>query len=365
MDDDTWTFVLRRPVKREGSGQYLVILLVSFAVSVSLTRVYLSLTGYPQIGSGEIHIAHVLWGGLLLFISALMLLLVSNRKGYRTAAILAGIGIGLFIDEVGKFITQKNDYFFPTAAPIIYIFFMLALLLLLQVRRWEKTTYRAEMCRALESLQDWIFFPLSSKEQAIMMGRLANIRDNSASETLTHLAQGILDVIEHDSRPTTAERPDRWELYLKGMDRWLSEKTLRLLLALGFLGMAFMAFKNPATSLWGSLLPPPVLNFLNLAHSGRWYGPELAPELYNTRIYLEIALGSLLLLVSLLLLLKKPKLAIPLGFGSLFLYFATIDMLLFFFEQFSTIIFVIYQVLLILGLIYYCTRFSPRNQVKW
>ena len=47
-------------------------------------------------------------------------LLFANRWALGTSAVLAGIGVGLFIDEVGKFLTQTNDYFFPPAAPIIY-----------------------------------------------------------------------------------------------------------------------------------------------------------------------------------------------------------------------------------------------------
>jgi hypothetical protein len=42
---------------------------------------------------------------------------------------ISGVGVGRFIDEVGKFNTQNNDYFFPTVAPIIYAFFLTSVLI--------------------------------------------------------------------------------------------------------------------------------------------------------------------------------------------------------------------------------------------
>ena len=38
-------------------------MVVSFASTVAITRYYLELTGYPQVGGGELHIAHLLWVG--------------------------------------------------------------------------------------------------------------------------------------------------------------------------------------------------------------------------------------------------------------------------------------------------------------
>jgi hypothetical protein len=129
---------VRSPVRRGGSERYLLITLLSFAAMVALTRLFLELTGYPQLGGGELHFAHVLWGGLLLFAAALFPLVFANRWAYSSAALLAGLGVGLFIDEVGKFITQSNDYFHPAAAPIVYAFFLLTVLIYLQVRRPPK-----------------------------------------------------------------------------------------------------------------------------------------------------------------------------------------------------------------------------------
>ena len=48
---------IRKPVKRKDAEQYLVITLLSFAASVILIRLFLELTGYPQVGNSELHIA--------------------------------------------------------------------------------------------------------------------------------------------------------------------------------------------------------------------------------------------------------------------------------------------------------------------
>lgn len=126
----------------------LQVMLVAFAATVIGTRWFLALTGFPKIGGGDLHIAHALWGGLLLFSGALLPLIWSGRRLHLVAAILTGAGMGLFIDEVGKFVTTRNDYFYPVAAPIIYATFLLGVLLLLGVRR---LTPEADAARTLEA----------------------------------------------------------------------------------------------------------------------------------------------------------------------------------------------------------------------
>jgi hypothetical protein len=111
-------FGIRRPIVSSDAWRYVLIMVVSFAISVVTTRLYLEAAGYPQIGNATFHFAHALWGGLLQVGAALLLLTFTNRWVYSLSAALAGIGIGLFVDEVGKFITQNNDYFFPLGTGI-------------------------------------------------------------------------------------------------------------------------------------------------------------------------------------------------------------------------------------------------------
>src|SRR3989337_870198 len=149
-----WATRLRTPVRRHGAESYLLATLLSFAASLSLTRLFLNLSGFPQLGNQQIHIAHVLWGGLLLFIAALLPLIYANRRLYSATAVLAGVGVGLFIDEGGEFITQTNDYFYPPAAPITYAFFLICVLVYLQINRTLSRHPRAELYAALEMMED-------------------------------------------------------------------------------------------------------------------------------------------------------------------------------------------------------------------
>jgi hypothetical protein len=132
----------RTVVRRYRADIYLFKFLVAFAVTVIVTRVYLELANYPQIGNSVLHIAHALWGGLLMFIAVLLPLVYANRWSLDASTLVGGIGTGLFIDEVGKFITQANDYFFPPAMSIIYGFGLLTAFILLTFRRSHESSLR-------------------------------------------------------------------------------------------------------------------------------------------------------------------------------------------------------------------------------
>jgi hypothetical protein len=95
--------------------------LFAAAATVLITRAFLMVTGYPKVGgNSQLHAAHVLWGGLLLGV-AMSIMMVSVGSGMKFwASLIGGIGFGLFIDEVGKFLTKDVNYFFKPAIAIIY-----------------------------------------------------------------------------------------------------------------------------------------------------------------------------------------------------------------------------------------------------
>ena len=121
---------LRRfaPIRNANAPELVELFLVASVASVLAIRWFLALTGYPQIGGSGLHIAHMLWGGLFMLIALLLLFATLGRTMQRFAAILGGIGFGTFIDELGKFITSDNDYFYQPTIGLIYIIFIVIFL---------------------------------------------------------------------------------------------------------------------------------------------------------------------------------------------------------------------------------------------
>ena len=129
-------------------------LLLSGVTTILVIRTQLWLTNYPELGGHGLHIAHLLWGGCFMLVAIGLLLTFLGRPVRRAAAIAGGVGFGFFIDELGKFITQDNDYFFRPAAALIYLIFIGLFMLARALQRHDSFADRDELANAVDLLGD-------------------------------------------------------------------------------------------------------------------------------------------------------------------------------------------------------------------
>ena len=164
----------RPPLVRDLDAEhYLEAFLVSTVASIVVIRVGLELTGYPQLGGGGLHIAHMLWGGLLLAVVLLTLLSTLNTQVKGPAAVVGGMGFGIFIDELGKFLTRDNDYFFQPTFAIIYVLLMVIFLVWRWLDRRNVPSDSEYLANAIAKMHDAVIGDLDEEEQRVAQSYLA------------------------------------------------------------------------------------------------------------------------------------------------------------------------------------------------
>ncbi len=144
--------LINNPIRRYDSVQKLEWFLISAVVMILVIRTQLWLTNYPQLGGSGLHIAHLLYGGIFMLIAIWIGLIYLNRGGRTASAIIGGIGFGFFIDELGKFITEDNDYFYKPAAGIIYIVFIVLFLIIRELSRRQVLDQKTALANAMAFL---------------------------------------------------------------------------------------------------------------------------------------------------------------------------------------------------------------------
>jgi hypothetical protein len=133
-------------------------------------------------------------------LAALILLLAYlGRTSRRWAALFGGVGFGTFIDEVGKFVTRDNDYFYRPAVALIYVVFVLAYVAMRSIHRRREPTGEEYVVNALQALEESALRDLQREERERALHYLARAKPGD------QLAQGLTGVIrglhEVPSRP--------------------------------------------------------------------------------------------------------------------------------------------------------------------
>ena len=328
----------RRAVQRARTKSYLLWTLVALAASVLVTRIYLELTGYPQIGGGDLHIAHAIWGGLLLYAAALLPLIFVNNWVLTLSAILNGVGAGLFVDEIGKFITRTNDYFYPPAAPLVYSFLLLGVLLFFLVRRTRQHDPRAELFRAFEEMQDLVDGNLEDGAQQRLAARLATV--SSAHEpALAQLGKTLGEYLQHVGGDGTRAEPGwlhRLDLRVQRWGQRIGRRTHRILILLMLFGGSLSAMVNVLLLIVFATLPTVLdTEFFSLLVTDNELRSIADVPWLVARVVLEAMTGMLTVVALIMLLLRREVTGIQVAIFAVVLSLTTVMLLTFYLDQFG------------------------------
>jgi hypothetical protein len=200
LPDLSQTAVPLRAVPAGNAARYLRAFAFAGIGTVLLIRTYLGVTGYPRLGTGGLHIAHVLWGGMLMVVAIGLATVLYGHTVRLAAALVGGVGFGLFLDEVGKFLTQNNNYFYRPAASIIYLAFALLVLLDRWLRSRAVPTQGQRRADAVDVALGGVVFGVTARQRADAI-RSVGVPDCELDHAVVRLLAALPERDETATRP--------------------------------------------------------------------------------------------------------------------------------------------------------------------
>jgi hypothetical protein len=151
-----------------------------------------------------------------MLVAMVLLLAVLGKRAKRIGAVVGGLGFGLFLDELGKFITRENDYFFQPTIALIYVVFIA---LFLTFRSIERRSFSAH--ELLANVGDEVIeLILGGATQAEVARALSLLQRSGARDALAEgLRQAVAGTVcvaeESRDMPSALVRMQErlWRLY--------------------------------------------------------------------------------------------------------------------------------------------------------
>lgn len=144
-----------------------------------------------------------------MFIALSITFIFLNRETKYIASVIGGIGFGAFIDELGKFITNDNNYFFQPAIAIIYVILVLIFLAGRAIEKYFRLRPEEYAINALEMTKQAIMHDLDEEEKK---KALQLLKKSDPENPLVNILEETLEKIEAKEvkRPTFFHKLRFW-----------------------------------------------------------------------------------------------------------------------------------------------------------
>jgi len=222
------------------------------------------------------------------------------------------------------------------------------------------------MYHAFQELEELLDNDLSIKEHRRILQYLDATIQNSNDEQLTKLAEVLTEYLKLRESYLVPHEPgvwEKWYLQLRVFEaKWFGKKRMRLLLVAALIMWGVFAVFEPLAIL--RIFDDPAAMELMIENliSNNLVRNQSGLNWFQAKIGLEGTLGLFSIISGIFIFLRKENLGVNIGIATMLIMMGVANLILFYFDQFSTIVNASIQFLIFIILVRYKTRFLTKNQ---